>query len=228
MREYKGWYVLDEESNDKIFRYFDLQIHRRGAIGIHNKYQRSHIEYLHKRFPEHWKNFSTQSIIDCGANYGMFSVGFSTVFKTVHSFEMRSDVRECLRENTAQYDNIVVHDHGLSNTCAELTRDNNTRTGSTKISSCGDITESFNTVDSILIKDLGLLLLDTEGHEFDILQGASGHIKLYQPMIIAEISTARSKDDSRWKILDLMYDLDYRLIDVRHDDHHFIHKDKLP
>ena len=52
--------------------------------------------------------------VDVGASYGFMTEGFSELFQHVHAFELITPIRDCLRENMKNRNNVTIHDHGLS------------------------------------------------------------------------------------------------------------------
>ncbi len=140
--------------------------------------------------------------LDVGANYGMHSLRFAKHYKYVHSFEPHPAVYKLLSTNVCFNNpnkNIHTHNIGLSQSKSISTLfDHKSRNigGSTleknKISA-NQNTVTFqcklDTMDAIFldIEDrIGLIKIDTEGHEASVILGGSKTINKYKPVIIFE------------------------------------------
>ena len=51
--------------------------------------------------------------------------------------------------------------------------------------------EKIKSLDSLKIKDIGLIMIDTEGYELNVLKGAVSTIKKYKPVLVLEFHTTK-------------------------------------
>ena len=142
------------------------------------------------------KNYNT--FIDIGANVGIWTSPMASLFKQVHSFEPADKNLECLRKNLHDIHNVDIHTHGLSDiNGVGFLVDN--------IKNCGDCSITYEaklkrkvfgpedvvevkTLDSHELEDVGLIKIDTQGHELRILRGGVNTLKKYRPVVVFEIN----------------------------------------
>lgn len=123
--------------------------------------------------------------LDIGANVGLLSIPLSRRFRVVHSFEPDTRCLSLLRENLEvnNIQNVIVHEQVVSQQCGEITfsfgaelghstveERHITRTDTSKIVLSTTIDE-FATLNQISLIDL--VKIDVEGHEYEVLLGAS-------------------------------------------------------
>lgn len=148
------------------------------------------------------KNMIEGSAIDAGANYGIHSISFSRLFKNVYSFEPHPLVFEILNFNAKQNNsrnNIHVYNLGLSSEkqILELHDHKSQNIGGSTFETAGikNPAASLNykcqvdTLDSALesiTDNIGLIKIDTEGHEYKVLTGAQNLIQKHKPAILME------------------------------------------
>tara|TARA_B100000073_G_C23688031_1_gene555271 strand:+ start:461 stop:1078 length:618 start_codon:yes stop_codon:yes gene_type:complete len=123
--------------------------------------------------------------IDIGANVGLWARPLSEKFTLVKAYEPMSQVLECLHKNCAGH-NVEIHEHALGNTNGTVemifTEDN---TGNSYISGKnGSI--KIARVDDLDLPKFGLLKLDVERHELEVLKGATETILKYKPIVVCE------------------------------------------
>jgi len=150
--------------------------------------------------------------LDVGAHVGFFSRRMLLNFDHVESFEPNKDNLECLKLNAprANTHNVAIGDiEGdgsldtplLSNSGAwEVTR--------------GDGDTEIKTIDSYCYDDVGLIKVDAQGMDYDVLIGAKDTIEQCKPVIIIEIMMNGKKDK---KILKLLRSLGYKYIEKQKD-----------
>ena len=122
-------------------------------------------------------------VIDAGANAGVFSI-FAAVKHpnaTIYAFEPTPTTFEALKENTKDYPNIKVFNHGLGDKnetasiiVAEICGGNHVGEGGIPI--------EIKTIDGLGIKP-DFIKIDTEGYEAPVLRGAAETIKNCKPII---------------------------------------------
>lgn len=163
--------------------------------------------------------------IDAGANYGFLTVGFSRYFKNVDAFEISSDVRKHLLENTKTFSNIKIHLGGLYSKNTQVNFHLSPSSGTSRITSNTNNTlENVITLDSLNYTDVDLLKIDVEGSENELIKGAENTIKSSLPIIFVEMHCNRDNIsfEKRQYIFNFLYSLGYKLIDVRHHDFLFM------
>lgn len=163
--------------------------------------------------------------IDAGANYGFLTVGFSRHFENVDAFEISTDIRKHLLENTKTFSNINVHQGGLYNENTQVNFKLLPSSGTSRITpDKNDILENVITLDSLNYTDVDLFKIDVEGSEDNLIKGAENTIKTSLPVILVEIHCRRDDIslEKRQYIFNFLYNLGYKLVDVRHHDFLFI------
>ena len=131
--------------------------------------------------------------IDIGANIGNHSLYFSDYYQKVYSFEPSEKIFDVLSLNSKLVDNIECFNFGCSNRneTALLTSISTNRAGSSISSEEreGEIEKiKVKTLDATLqdLSNIGLIKIDVEGHEFEVLEGAEKTIKSNMPIILFE------------------------------------------
>ena len=136
-------------------------------------------------------------------NVGIWSRPMSNLFEKVEAFEPTDKNRECLIKNLKDVNNVEIFHHGLgaSNRVGNLLQG---------VRNCGDCkiiyadrikgvvfgpgdVVNVRTLDSHNFNNIGLIKIDTQGHELPILRGAIETIKKHRPVIVFEID--QNKDE---------------------------------
>lgn len=124
--------------------------------------------------------------IDVGANVGFWAKPLTKKFNDVIAFEPMPQVLECLKLNVAGLP-VQIHEFALSNTSGSIDMVfDSTNTGSSYIveNSVGNI--QLKTLDELQLPKFGLLKVDCERHDLQVLQGAEKSILKYKPIIVVE------------------------------------------
>lgn len=123
--------------------------------------------------------------IQAGANMGVYPYILSQYFDEVHSFEPDPISFQYAKENLKDCHNIILHN------CA-LGQENKKMDMARKIDNCGanyliegDKIE-VKPIDSLNLKNVGLIQLDIEGYEFFAIMGALETIKNNYPVVVVE------------------------------------------
>ena len=173
----------------------------------------------HQKFPqiimdEYCKSFRT--IIQAGGHCGLYPIQYSKRFETVYTFEPTYINHYCLRENTKDYENIIVHNNGLGEiekkVLFNVSRKNS---GGHHVnpeeSDTGNI--SIKTIDSYNVIDCDLIHLDIEGYELFALKGAVNTIKSSKPMIVLETTDALERYNcTKEDILNFLSQFGYKVV----------------
>lgn len=126
--------------------------------------------------------------IDVGANVGLFTVPLSKKFKKIIAFEPVDQVYECLEKNTQDL-NVDLRKYALGNANStidiEVVNDN-TGQSFVKDDTMGNGSIDIKRMDDLDLPKFGLLKLDCERYELEIIKGGINTILKYKPIIIVE------------------------------------------
>ena len=152
-------------------------------------------------------------IFDVGANIGMFTLSYATLFQdaSVYSFEpvpfIYSQLNKNIQANKDLFNRINTFNFGFSDVqcskelsipseCQHERYDKNNDLNCGLFSVHGEGEEKFMghflTVDGFIsdqqINHLDFIKIDVEGHEFEVLEGAKKTISDYQPIVFMEFN----------------------------------------
>lgn len=219
MKNINGWHLLDNERDTPMVE---------SALKYANdsNYRDWHSNFIDDIVELYDPNGGRGVALDIGGCVGMMAVPFAQEYAGVFTFEINPAVRECLRANTEQYDNITVFGFGLSNTDGSARFKEHPASGLGRVAHDGDKIYPVRTLDSFRFSDIDLIKLDVEGHEYEVLQGGINTISECKPLVITEIHSTRSRHSYHYRqnIYSLMGELDYILVDVRQNDYIWRHK----
>ena len=124
--------------------------------------------------------------IDVGANVGLWAVHLAEYFDKVIAYEPMKEVYECLDANVQGLP-VEVNKYALGNvnSTVEMVFDS-VNTGNSFVSEVGTGDISIKRMDNLLLPKFGLLKIDCERHELQVLQGAVETITEYKPIIVCE------------------------------------------
>lgn len=124
--------------------------------------------------------------VDVGANVGLWAKPLTKVFNHVIAFEPLEQVYTCLEQNVNGL-NIEIHKHALGsvNDKVEMVYDAN-NTGSSFVSEIGSGSIDIKRLDDLNLPKFGLLKIDCERHELEVIQGGVETILKYKPIIVCE------------------------------------------
>lgn len=124
--------------------------------------------------------------IDIGANVGLWAKPLTERFERVIAFEPLEQVYSCLESNVAGL-NVDIHKHALGNVndVVEMVYDPE-NTGGSFVSNVGQGSINIKRLDDLNIPKFGLLKIDCERHELEVLKGAMDTIIKYKPIIVCE------------------------------------------
>ena len=124
--------------------------------------------------------------IDIGANVGLWAKPLTERFERVIAFEPLEQVYSCLESNVAGL-NVDIHKHALGNVndVVEMVYDPE-NTGGSFVSNVGQGSINIKRLDDLNLPKFGLLKIDCERHELEVLKGAMDTILKYKPIIVCE------------------------------------------
>lgn len=199
------------------FRYWGVDI----AMKITNPsdfIQRSHIN---RGFYEPLELFALsnifpkgRSIIDAGSNIGNHAVFFSKFLQPekVYCFECNPVAIEILKQNLTlnnccnmelKFLGVGLSDHEHLGNIAE-SRTNNLGATSFKEDAAGKI--QFRPLDSLELQDIGLIKVDCEGMDLEVIRGAVNLIKRDKPILFFECFTQQYEAAKK-----LLADIEYEI-----------------
>lgn len=124
--------------------------------------------------------------VDVGANVGLWAKPLTEKFKRVIAFEPLKQVYSCLERNVYGLP-VDVHRYALGNIDGKVQMIfDSVNTGNSFVSEVGTGDISIKRMDNLLLPKFGLLKIDCERHELQVLQGAVETITKYKPIIVCE------------------------------------------
>ena len=165
-----SFYVKEYSQNRKI--YYPNTRYLRVAKGVDYQFSKILSDYC----VEELNLKSGNVVIDCGANVGelYLALEYKNINVKYYAFEPDIDSFECLKKNIKDNDNLK--NIGLSDRDGNATLYLGTSTGDSSMEYFGS--ENENTIeikrlDSFNFNKVHLLKIDAEGHELEVLKGAS-------------------------------------------------------
>ena len=212
MLDYKNWCFPDSDT------------HFQSSVDTFPKtwYQQATIDKAYN----YVKDF--KCVIDVGANIGLHSVRFASKFDKVLSFEPVSTNFECLVNNTKTFSNVKCFKNGVGSMKEVLTIKvpiDNKNCGAYSFVDFKDFKDTIDEdVQIVKLDDLNivpdLIKIDTQGFEENVLLGSTKMLKLYSPVIIAEVETKKQKNI----LNNILKNLEYTCIENHRKDHIWIKK----
>ena len=181
-----------DRSNLAVFAGDDLGL----RIACLGEFESEVLSYLRRSL---WPEVKNKVFLDVGANAGNHSLGLADHFAHCHAFEPDPRTYKLLELNTAELDNITTHQIALSNRndLVEFCHDH-VNTGKSHIIDRSDKqaseVASNMTVQTRRLDDLdlaseqiGLIKIDVEGHETQVLEGARSILHRHKPHVMIEL-----------------------------------------
>ena len=124
--------------------------------------------------------------VDVGANVGLWAKPLTQKFNRVIAYEPLEQVYSCLERNVQSL-NIEIHKHALGsvNDKVDMVFDAE-NTGGSYVSEVGQGSIDIKRLDDLELPKFGLLKIDCERHELEVLKGAMDTILKYKPIIVCE------------------------------------------
>lgn len=166
----------------------------------------------------HLSNFDRA--IDIGANIGTYTYALSRYFFHVDAFEPNIECTKMLRAYANRKKNIKVYNVGLSNVnrdsflyIPKFDDKNMLNAGLGSLNDPGGICVKrqieIHRLDDYNFNNVGFIKVDVEGHEMEVLHGATKTIHKYRPVIFIEIEQRHLKGVTIEQVIDLILSLGY-------------------
>ena len=186
-------------------------------------------------------NFDT--VIDIGAHIGISVLHWADHFKNIQAYEPMIDHFNCLNENTKHLSQINRFNYAISNQQAILKGAYRTSKNSGTFQLIDDSYQQpskklprqlydieSHRLDEFNFNNVGLIKIDVEGWELEVLKGAVNTINKHRPIMLIEATGGNSKKslhrydiDEYFKIINL---LDYVSVEINGDDTIYIPKEQ--
>ena len=155
--------------------------------------------------------------IDVGANQGLYSYALAKIFDRVEAFEPNSSAATQLSRYASG--NIAIHDVAISQHKSQTNLYTPVSSDGVEYAGWGSLhremlppsdairirTVSTRSLDSYNFDDVSFMKIDVEGHELDVLEGATYMIARYRPLILIEV-----KPRSRRSVWDFLSTRQYQ------------------
>jgi len=174
MKKVYNYYMPDSDNH------FERLIAKRISKGGPPEYQ----DDVRDEAYRYVKDFSLA--IDVGANVGLWARPLASKFAHVKSFEPLPQVYKCLELNVEGLP-VEVHKFALGsvNDKVEMIYDSE-NTGSSYVSEIGTGNIDIRRMDDLNLPTFGLIKIDCEGHELEVIKGGVETIKKYKPIVVVE------------------------------------------
>jgi FkbM family methyltransferase len=124
--------------------------------------------------------------VDVGANVGLWAKPLTEKFKQVLAYEPMQQVYECLELNVKDLP-VQINFFALGSVNDKVTMEfDKDNTGNSFVSDVGTGNITIKRMDDLNLPKFGLLKIDCERHELEVLKGATETILKYKPIIICE------------------------------------------
>ena len=166
--------------------------------------------------------------VDVGANCGLYTRRLARLSKQVHAFEPSHQMARLLRRTSAS--NVSVHEIALSDHAGEADlfipeSENGLVHGLASLEPrMNSPTEHvvaahvpIARLDTVVRQDVAFVKIDVEGHELNVLNGASGLLERSQPVFLVEAEDRHRAEATR-SVFEFFGDRSYRGYFLRDDD----------
>lgn len=124
--------------------------------------------------------------VDVGANVGLWAKPLSKKFNRVFAYEPLEQVYTCLERNVNQ-SKVYINKFALGSTNNKVNMVyDHINTGGSYVSEVGTGSIDIKRMDDLNLPKFGLLKIDCERHELEVLKGAMDTILKYKPIIVCE------------------------------------------
>lgn len=157
------------------------------------------------------------NIFDIGANVGMYTALFSKLGNKTYSFEP-TDTIQILKNNmhVLNFTNIDFFDYAVSNKNGKFIDNIHKIWQHTTLNQEFDFITIDKFVELNSIDKLNLIKIDTDGYDFEVLQGSINTLRFLKPVIIVELNTTalKMRNQIPEEAIKFMKDNNYVLLDI--------------
>ena len=167
---------------------------------------------------QHCKKFET--VVQAGGACGMYPYLLSLMFEVVYTFEPSTTSFHCLSHNTPR-NNIVKMNAALGH-AHEMVRVNlgdPTNVGTNTVTPDQNGIIPILMIDDLDLPSCDLIMLDTEGFEYNVLLGAQQTIDKFKPLVSLELGQTDA-------IKQFMDERGYRIIASAHADTYWAYTER--
>lgn len=186
-------------------------------IMVNGRYDDAQLAYLEKLLGP---RLSDNIVLDVGANIGNHAVAFADVAKKVIAFEPHPRTVQLLRFNTAHLSNVEIIEKGASDSRGALPAISPIANfGASSITNRAPGPGEFSWIcnvdrlDELLAnergKRIGMIKIDVEGHEPNVIRGARKILEANHPIVLFEQNIDAVTNGSS-ESFDLLRDMGYR------------------
>jgi len=192
-------------------------------IAVYGRYEYDLLDLLRRFLGTTTRDQAQEAAIDVGANIGNHSLYFASLYSEVYAFEPNPLAYEMLKINSkffAQNGNVFPIKKAVGagvGVVRFISQEKNI--GGSRIAGClNDAapadevikveSTSLDEFDFPNRRKVGILKLDVEGYELEVLRGASQILKEHKPLVLFEHAPARAKDGA--EVLSFLQEHGYR------------------
>lgn len=223
IRNVHSFFSKNLKSENVVFYNFQFFLSQNDEEGYSNG-----ISYLDDYLPLLQKLIQPGDIlVDVGAKIGFYSLAFCNMIgKTghVYSFEPTPDSFNILKKNKSinQIDNLTIEQKAVSNIRGSRILEISKFSGLNRINdyaSVGIKVESIKLDDYFKdIQKISLIKIDVEGHELEVLLGATKILNLFKPKILFEYNTKLFEKNNSRQILLFLQEMGYHFYDLEQNE----------
>ena len=168
MKQVDGWWVPDADDE------------------YHHNDRNNHDNKIFQVIDDNTSGYN--HVVDVGGNVGKWASHFAPKYKKVTVFQPAHYHIECFKLNCSKFNNIELHEYGLSNQPSKGKLDVyiEGHLGSTRILDDNDGDIQMKTMDSLNFAHIDVLKIDVEGRELHVLEGAEQTLKKLSPIVVIE------------------------------------------
>lgn len=199
------------------------------SLNLEGRYENAPLLLVEAFIEKYISDSKDLTALDIGANIGNHSICFAKKFKNVFAFEPNPITYELLKINSAyaaEYKNVVPFNFGLSDMERRLPFDINPGNigGSAVIegnsrSPNGSIiidVKALDQLDELKEVSIGLVKIDVEGHELQVLKGAKETILREMPAILFEQSAEEIFNGSSL-VIEYLDEMGYEFYEIKNN-----------
>jgi len=154
------------------------------------------------------------TIMDVGANVGIYSILFGSLAKNGQVFSLEpTETFELLQQNVTYHalSNVKSFQLGLSDTTGSISESIYKMWGKPPIVETFSISTLDDFVETLDLDELNLIKIDTDGFELEILKGAAMTIERFNPWLMIEFSYAlNTRGHEVGHLLERLVELGYK------------------